>query len=112
MKKKLSTELIDMLSPYGITDDEHLNAHLDLYTDLGIYGDEAIELMEAYQTRFNVNLQDFTLGKYVKGEGSDFFNSLFKSLMGKPITKYYPLTLGHLNDGIIRGKLSDADILS
>ena len=65
--------------------------------DLGITGDDAIELIKKYANKFNVNLEGFQFGKYFYDEPSMF--SKYK--------KIKIITVGHLKKGIELGVLND-----
>jgi acyl carrier protein len=64
--------------------------------DLGVTGDDAVELLIAYSERFNVDVTNFMAVDYFKSEGWTFFPEKIK-----------PLTLGDLEKGIIAGKLNE-----
>ncbi len=40
-----------------------------LYEDLGIYGDDAVELLIEYGKKFNVDVSKFMAADYFEGEG-------------------------------------------
>lgn len=45
-----------------------------LLTDLGIDGDDAVELVDHLQKRFNVSFENFEFDKYFSGENHNLFN--------------------------------------
>lgn len=79
-----------------------LNRDTDIRKDLKIRGDDAVEFLLAYATQFNVDLSNFMADEYIEDEG---VNLIF-------LTNKKPLTLHHLEKGIIRGKLDRETIES
>jgi len=86
-----------------------------LEADLRITGDDGIDLLEAAEQRFGVNLSDsehgivatLNLGPnecFFSPEGSGLvdFVSLFRWLRGKPQTKVRDLTVAELHEAILR----------
>jgi hypothetical protein len=57
--------------------------------DLGVDGDDAVELMEEFSKRFDVDLETFHIGEYFGCEGLpprflfDWLIIIFKRLLGK-----------------------------
>ena len=76
-----------------------------LELDLGIYGDDAIELLVAYGKEFNVDLSNFKVAEYFSGEGLDV-EELFVKLFTGAISKK-ELTISDLEKGVIAGKLNE-----
>ncbi len=70
---------------------------------LGIYGDDATEIMLVYGKEFNVDVSKFMAASYFSGEGF--------SLFGKD-EKTKELTLGDLEKGVIAGRLDEEVINS
>ena len=76
-----------------------------LELDLGIYGDDAIELLVAYGKEFNVDISNFMAADYFSGEGLDIgelFGKLFKDEIPRK-----ELTISDLEKGAIAGKLDE-----
>ena len=79
-----------------------------LYEDLGVYGDDAIELLENYGKRFNVDVSKFMAAEYFKGEGIDVIGSLIQLFTRKPLASGLKvLTVDDLQKGINAGKLDE-----
>ncbi len=71
--------------------------------DLGIYGDDAYELIVGFGKYFNVDVSNFQIDKYFSPEGSLFpilLNRLFK-------LKKYDLTIKNLIDAVKYKKLDE-----
>jgi hypothetical protein len=79
-----------------------LNRDTDIRKDLKIRGHDAVEFLLAYAKQFNVDLSNFMADEYIEDEG---VNLIF------PGNKK-PLTLNHLEKGIIIGKLDRETIES
>jgi acyl carrier protein len=81
-----------------------------LYDDLGIYGDDAFELLVEYGKKFNVDVSNFMAADYFKGEGGidliiDGLARLFTGKISSSGLKV--LTVRDLEKGILAGKLDD-----
>ena len=76
-----------------------------LEEDLGVTGDDAVELIIAYGKHFNVDVSKFLLADYFGGEGFSLMD-----LFSKKSTRNKELTMGDLEKGILAGKL-DEEIL-
>lgn len=91
------------LSDLEITDDTIIE------TEIGITGDDADTFIKAFSTEFNVDVSNFEIGKYFKGEGDTTFVNIFnlfrkKKQIENPLKK---LTVGDLKRAITVGKLDD-----
>lgn len=77
-----------------------------LLTDLGIDGDDAVELLMNFQKNFNVSFESFNFNNYFYGEGFSFFSfsTIFKTLLGKPREIKHELTIQELYDYMIAQK--------
>jgi hypothetical protein len=76
--------------------EEEIAPENDLYEDLGIWGDDAAELLEKYRETFGVSLIGFDFGEHFPGEGVPL-SSPFS--WNKP-RGYLPLTVADLQRGI------------
>lgn len=76
-----------------------------LQEDLGVYGDDAIDLLLAYAKTFHVDISYFMAANYFDGEGVDVL-AWFRPV--KPRRK--ELTVGHLQRGIDAQRLDEAII--
>lgn len=82
-----------------------------LYQDLGIYGDDAIDFLDAFCKEFSVDGSKFEPAKYFKGEGGTTLSSIFDFFRGKKAEeKYHVLTIGDLERAIAVGKLDSTVI--
>ncbi|GKS85740.1 DUF1493 family protein [Acidovorax sp. SUPP1855] len=85
----------------GIFPDKKINPSTTIEDDLHITGDDAVEFMEKFFDRFNVDYQEFNFQRYFNGEGFNPFKLLllpfpsFRRKFQKEAEKV-PLTLGML----------------
>lgn len=82
-----------------------INKGNNLQGDLKIWGDDAFEFIEAFSKEFNVDLSQFEFDKYFKAEGDWVLPSIVGFLLGNRKQAYVPITLGDLEQAVIRGKL-------
>jgi hypothetical protein len=79
-----------------------------LYEDLGVYGDDAWELLVEYGKKFNVDVSKFMTADYFKGEGVHLIGRLLRLLSSKhSVGRLKVLTVNDLEKGIIAGRLDD-----
>lgn len=78
-----------------------IEENTEIEKDLDISGDDALELIIAYASSFNVDVSNFKAGDYFKAEGLELFCFLRKRQKRKA------LTIGDLIKGIEAGRLDD-----
>jgi acyl carrier protein len=76
-----------------------------LQDDLGVYGDDALELLIAFSNKFNVDISMFPIDDYFKGEGLTF-------TLLPTIRKIKPLNVGQLEKAVAVGRLDEEVINS
>jgi acyl carrier protein len=103
MESEKFSDLVKFTIKESCIDDEPITRETRLYDDLGIYGDDAVDFLIAYGKKFKVNVSKFMLADYFKGEGVGIFDV-------EPKKK--TLTVGHLEKGIIAGRLDEEVINS
>lgn len=85
----------------GIFPSKKINPSTTIEDDLGITGDDAVDFMEKFFDRFNVDYQGFDFQRYFNGEGFSPLKLLllplpsFRRKFQKEVAKV-PLTLGML----------------
>jgi len=101
---KLKQFIVDRI---GVYEDE-VTPYSRLYDDLGIYGDDATELLIEYGKRFNVDVSKFMAADYFKGEGIDLIGGLLRLFAGKRWGHNHKvLTVKDLEKGINAGRLDE-----
>lgn len=108
MENNTWNELISFINKiWPFNHNIELKQSTTLNKDLGIYGDDADEVIYEFSKKFNVNIENINLSKYFEPEGSTFFINIFSKK--KPL-KEKELTLGDLEKAIRIGKLEDNNI--
>jgi hypothetical protein len=103
MEPSLSTALIDFIREQsGVGRSGAISAQTRLYDDLGVYGDDATDLLLAYAQTFHVDVSRFRAADYFDGEGLDVL-AWFRPV--EPPRKV--LTVGHLQRGIEARRLDE-----
>jgi hypothetical protein len=106
MEPSLSTALVDFIREQSsVSAFETIAADTRLQDDLGVYGDDAVDLLLAYAKAFDVDVSQFMAADYFDGEGMDVL-AWFRPV--KPRRK--ELTVGHLQRGIEAKRLDEAII--
>jgi acyl carrier protein len=117
-KKKhcqMNDEIFDKLKTFIIkeaaVEDEEVTRDAQIEDDLGVTGDDAVDFLIAYGKAFNVDVTKFMAADYFNGEGDIILPALIGAITGKRTSKNKILTVGHLEKGIIAGRL-DEEIIS
>jgi len=84
--------------------DIHLGSMIE--KDLGIYGDDAVELILGFGKKFDVDVSEFMADKYFSAEGDFILPALLRLLIGNKTTKY-ELTIKNLVDAVKYKKLDE-----
>ena len=106
MEPSLSTALVDFIrEESGVGLSENITAQTRLQDDLGVYGDDATDLLLAYAKTFHVDVSHFRAADYFDAEGLDVL-AWFRPV--KPRRK--ELTVGQLQRGIEAQRLDEAII--
>lgn len=103
MNDEKFNQLVLFTNKQSYVDDEPITRETRLYDDLGIFGDDAVEFLIAYSKTFNVDISKFRAADYFKGDGID--------ILGLEKRKK-TLTVGHLEKGMMAGKLDEEVINS
>jgi acyl carrier protein len=88
-------------------DENAVTPYTRLYEDLGVYGDDAVDLVIAYGKEFNVDVSKFMAADYFKAEGMDVIGGLLRVISGKPGRVYKVLTVNDLVKGTVAGRLDE-----
>jgi acyl carrier protein len=107
MNTDLFSELQEFIVNKGGVDYAEVTRDAKLEEDLGIYGDDAIELLVAYGKKFSVNISNFKAADYFSPEGDIILPALFRMITGKKKKKTKYLTIEHLEKGILAGTLDE-----
>ncbi|MBC7688235.1 MAG: DUF1493 family protein [Aquabacterium sp.] len=112
----MSEEIFDKLKTFVIkqaaVEDEEVTRNAGIEEDLGIYGDDAVDLLIAYGKTFNVDVTKFMAADYFSNEGDPILPAIIRFLTNKKKRKTKVLTVGHLEKGILAGRLDEEVINS
>ncbi len=107
----MNEEILDKLKFFIIKQTsvkgEEVTRDAGIEEDLGIYGDDAVDLLTAYSKAFNVDVTRFMAADYFSDEGDPILPAIIRFLKNKKKRKAKILTVGHLEKGIIAGRLDE-----
>ena len=109
MGDEIFKKIIDFVSDKAGVDPNRIERTTRLELDLGVYGDDAEELIIGYSKRFNVDVSQFMLSDYFNGESDPLTLLLCWLFRAKSSKK--DLTVGHVEKGVIAGRL-DAEVIN
>ena len=107
----MSDEIFNKLKAFVIkqaaVEDEEVTKDAQIEDDLGVTGDDAVDFLIAYGTTFNVDVTKFMAADYFGGERNVLLSELGRWLTGSSKRTRKTLTVGHLEKGIIAGRLDE-----
>jgi len=87
---------------------DRLSEDSRLLQDLGVDGADAVELLEAFSEKFDVDMAHFPLSKHFGPEaGFNLFYHLYCLLFERPKWRPTPITLGELAEAVRRKRWPD-----
>jgi acyl carrier protein len=101
-------QLADFVRKWALLrNDKQISLDTQFERDLGITGDDGIELLEALQERYGIEFTSESFGlesnEYVfHSEGFGLFPIFFQSLFGKPIPEVRSFTVGELYEAVLK----------
>jgi hypothetical protein len=75
-------KLFELIKTY-LSGSSSISENSDIQYDLGIYGDDALDLLKEYSQSFEVDISNFDFNRYFKSEGELFFPKFEKALSRK-----------------------------
>jgi hypothetical protein len=90
--------------------DDMVNPDTSLETDLGIYGDDAVEFIIAFGKEFKVDVTRFMAADYFKAEEDIILPAIIRFFTEKKKRKQKELKLKHLENVAIAGRLDEDGI--
>ncbi|MDX1937545.1 MAG: DUF1493 family protein [Flavihumibacter sp.] len=110
----MKIDIFDRLKEFTISqsavNDEEITRETKLAEDLGVYGDDAVDFIIAYSKFFNVDVTKFMAADYFRAEGGIKLPSFLTTIFDGDKKK--ELTVGHLEKGILAGRLDEEVINS
>lgn len=100
-----------------LSDNDSIDINTKIENDLGVSGDDAIDLLEKFSDKYNVDVSSFEFSKYFLSEGEiaspPIFLKIIFNLFGfKPPKRKKEITVGTLLKAIKVGKLDEEVINS
>ena len=93
--------VVDFLSDELSVNKEKLSPHSRIFHDLGVDGEDGVDLLNAYSKKFNVDISDFPYSAYFGDEGTiSPFGFLARLLKGRTKDNKKPLTVSDLVEGV------------
>ena len=112
----MGSEILNALKRFTVKQsgvkEEEVTEEASLEKDLGIYGDDAMEFIEAFSKAFNVDISRFMAAEYFSPEGDVILPTIIRFLTGKKKTKLKDLIIKHLEKAVITGRLDEEVINS
>jgi acyl carrier protein len=106
----MSDEIFDKLKSFLVkqaaVEEEEITRDAQLEDDLGVTGDDAVDLLIAYGKTFNVDVTKFMAADYFSPEGDSILPAIIRMFTGKRKRQNKILT-----KGIIAGRL-DEEVIS
>jgi hypothetical protein len=112
MNEELFNRLKSFLVNQAGVEDHEVILEAKIENDLGVTGDDALDLLLAYSKAFNVDVTRFMAADYFDGEGDPILPAIIRMLTGKRKVKNKVLTVADLGKGILAGKLDEIVINS
>jgi acyl carrier protein len=100
--------VIQFVSKYWSVSANNLSKDTRLEDDLGITGDDAVELFDKFSKEFHIDISDLDLRKYFESEGVGLIN--FSRIFGKQIKvkrSLHEITISDLVNTLKIGKWID-----
>ena len=102
---KIFNDIIELIPEALFPVNKKISKGLTLENDFGIYGDDAVEFIQKFGKKFNVDVKSVNYDKYFSNENDWFTLWMRKIFKLKPSTGKTDLTLGDLEEAIKKGKL-------
>ena len=107
----MSDEIFDNLKSFIVKEvavkDEEITRDVRIENDLGVTVDDAIDFLISYGKAFNVNVTKFMAADYFDGEGDSVLPAIIGLFTSEKKKVKKILTVGHLEKGIIAGRLNE-----
>ncbi len=96
-------KLFELVKTY-LSRSSSFSENSDIQYDLGIYGDDALDLLKEYSQFFEVDISNFDFNKYFNSEGGLFFPK-FERILSRKGSKLKSISVKDLLGGIESGVL-------
>ena len=107
----MSTELFDKIKKFTVkqagVNEIEVTEDAGIENDLGVSGDDALELIIAFGKEFNVDVSKFMAADYFSPEGDSILPAIIRMFTGKRHPKQKDLRIKHLEKAAITGILHE-----
>jgi acyl carrier protein len=111
MNNEIFTRLKAFVVKETGVEEEDVTPDASLENDLGVYGDDGVELIIKFGKELNVDISRFMAADYFSPEGDPILPAIIRLITGKKQRKLKELTLQHLEWAIRAGRL-DEEVIS
>lgn len=101
----VSLNVLDFLSNTLKKPKSKIHLSDSIFHDLGVDGDDAIDLIRDYSERFNVSLDDFKINDYFGSEGSSLIHLVIELVTKRSYKSMPRLEVKDLIEGVRIGTL-------
>jgi len=102
---EINNKLIDFVKSWNLIQPDKITLDTLIEKDLGITGDDAIDFIEEFAKKFDVDIVSFDYSKYFGSEGIDIFDVFSRLFFQKRTTNHTDMSLRELGEAIRSGKL-------
>lgn len=103
-------ELVNFLNDQGWEYKFQLKRDTQIENEMGITGDDAIDLIIKFGKLFKVDVSNFMAAEYFGGEGIDILSPIVRIFTGRKEVQKKMLTLGNLENAMRKGRLDEESI--
>ena len=112
MNNEIFEKIKIFINEHLVVNTDEITLETQIENDLGVYGDDAIDLIIAFGKNFNVDVSNFMASDYFSPEGDSIFPAIVRFFTGKKKKKIKELTINQLCKAIISGSLNESTINS
>lgn len=105
MNNEIFNKLKDFVIHQSAVNDEIITRQTEIESDLGVYGDDAVEFILAFGKAFNVDVSNFMVSDYFNNEGDFILPTIIRFFTNTKKKERKSFTVGHLEKAITTGKL-------
>jgi len=112
----MSTEVFQKIKAFIVNETgvkaSKITFDAELENDLGISGDDTVDLLTAFSEEFNVDISKFRAADYISPEGDAILPEIIRTFTGEKLPARKSLRVEHLEKAAITGSLDEEVINS
>lgn len=112
----MSTEIFQKIRTFIVKETgvkpSKITLDAELEDDLGISGDDTVDLLTAFSKEFNVDISRFRARDYIRPEGDSILPEIIRTFTGTKSAVRKGLRIEHLEKAAITGSLDEEVIKS